>query len=228
MFDVCLTFEKGQTKVRQKSDPHLDVKISFIYISISAQCTHIIPNVSHLLLSVGLIAINQMVIKRPASALTQSALDAHGENIEMSLEEKMKRIQEDIFICFGTRFRFICFDNSCIQLDVTWLGWWFKHCHQDPDCVNLSRGDRRTLNMRFSTTVAKRSADATKAWEAASSVGQSGRTGKVARQHEVIKAWLVEPSLGSLFRDNLQEIFAPETQESEEQWMAKKEVPDTK
>lgn len=107
---------------------------------------------------------------------------------------------------------------------MTWLGWWFKHCHQDPDCVSLSRDDWRKLNMRFSTTVAKRSADATKAWEAASSVGQSGRTGKVARQHEVIKAWLVDPSLGSLFRDNLQEIFASETQESEEQWMAKKEV----
>ena len=78
--------------------------------------------------------------------------------------------------------------------------------------------------MRFSTTVAKRSADATKAWETASSVGQAGRTGKVARQHEVIKAWLVDPSLGNLFRDNLQEILASETQESEEQWMAKKEV----
>ena len=60
------------------------------------------PNVSHLLLSVGQIAINSMVVKRPASALTQSALDAHGENTEMSLEEKMKRIQEsqDIFIFF--------------------------------------------------------------------------------------------------------------------------------
>ena len=78
--------------------------------------------------------------------------------------------------------------------------------------------------MRFSTTVSKRNPDATKAWEAASLGGQSGRTGKVARQHEVIKAWLVDPSLGHLFRDNLQEIFASETQESEEQWMAKKEV----
>ena len=52
------------------------------------------PNVSHFSLSGGQIAINSMVIKRPASALTQSALDAHGENTEMPLEEKMKRIQE--------------------------------------------------------------------------------------------------------------------------------------
>ena len=59
-------------------------------------------NVSHFLLSGRQIAINAMVIKRPASALTRSALDAHGENTEMSLEERMKRIQEsqDIFFSF--------------------------------------------------------------------------------------------------------------------------------
>ena len=70
---------------------------------------HNIPNVSHLLLSVGQIAINS------------------GD--QMSLEENMKRTQEsqDIFICFHTRFSFFCFDNSCIELDVTWLGCWFKH-----------------------------------------------------------------------------------------------------
>ena len=57
-------------------------------------------NVRHFLLSGRQIAINAMVIKRPASALTQSALDAHGENIEMPLEEKMKKIQQsqDIFV----------------------------------------------------------------------------------------------------------------------------------
>ena len=63
-------------------------------------------NVSHFLLSGEQIAINSTVIKRPASALTQSALDAHGENTEMSLEEKMKRIQDsqDIFILFNSLF----------------------------------------------------------------------------------------------------------------------------
>ena len=57
-------------------------------------------NVRHFLPSGRQIAINAMVIKRPASALTRDALDAHGENTEMSLEEKMKRIQDsqDIFI----------------------------------------------------------------------------------------------------------------------------------
>ncbi len=107
---------------------------------------------------------------------------------------------------------------------MTCLRWWFHHRHQDPDCVELSRDDWRKLNMRFSQTVSKRSSDAAKAWEAASLSGQSGRTGKVAKQHEVIKAWLIDPSLGHLWRQNLQEIFASETHESEEQWMAKKEV----
>ena len=37
-------------------------------------------NVSHFLLSGRQIATNAMVIKRPASALTRSALDAHGED----------------------------------------------------------------------------------------------------------------------------------------------------
>ena len=45
-------------------------------------------NVSHFLLSGRQIAVNAMVVKRPASALTRSALDALGENTEMSLEEK--------------------------------------------------------------------------------------------------------------------------------------------
>ena len=45
-------------------------------------------NVRHFLLSGRQIAINAMVIKRPASALTRDALDAHGENTEMSLEEE--------------------------------------------------------------------------------------------------------------------------------------------
>jgi hypothetical protein len=78
--------------------------------------------------------------------------------------------------------------------------------------------------MRFSSTVAKKSSDAARAWDAASLGGLSGRTGKVAKQHNVIKAWLVDPSVGQLFRENLQEIFASEIHESEEQWMAKKEV----
>ena len=40
-------------------------------------------HVSHFLLSGGQSAINSMVIKRPASALTQVALDAHGENTDV-------------------------------------------------------------------------------------------------------------------------------------------------
>ena len=44
--------------------------------------------------SVRQIAIKATVIKRPSSALTEGALDAHGENTEMSLEEKMKKIME--------------------------------------------------------------------------------------------------------------------------------------
>ena len=61
-------------------------------------------NVSHFLLNGRQLAINAMVIKRPASALTQSALDGHGENTEMSLEDKMKKIQQsqDIFILFNS------------------------------------------------------------------------------------------------------------------------------
>ena len=72
-------------------------------------------HVSHFLLSGRQIAINAMVIKRPASALTQSALDAHGENTEMSLEEKMKNIQQsqDIFILFNP-FQLFIKHNSCI------------------------------------------------------------------------------------------------------------------
>ena len=60
-----------------------------------------------------------MVNKRPASALTEGALKAHGADGAMSLEEKMQKIkdEQDPFICFNVRLVYIMIHNiTCYDL----------------------------------------------------------------------------------------------------------------
>jgi hypothetical protein len=50
-----------------------------------------------------------MVNKRPAAALTEGAVHAHGAEGAMSLEEKMKKIKDtqDQLLCFNMRLGYI-------------------------------------------------------------------------------------------------------------------------
>ena len=92
---------------------------------------------------------------------------------------------------------------------------------QDPSAVALTREDWKLLNQRWSQTILpKQPEDVQSQWAACSDVkGQ-----KIALQHKVIGAWLVDPTLGKTFKQQLSEVVELKGQTKESQWITKKEL----
>ena len=98
-------------------------------------------------------------------------------------------------------------------------------CLQDPNAVDLDRYDWKKLNQRFTQTVLpKGNEDAKSAWAMASKGGS--RSGKVDLQHSVLKAWVLDPSLGTFFKSQVSEITSKQGIHKEKEWISRKQLLD--
>ena len=64
--------------------------------------------------------------------------------------------------------------------------------------MEFSRSDWKKLNQRFvQSKLPNASAEVKEAWKDISDVG--GRSGKVAKQHAILSAWVIDPSCSDTF-----------------------------
>lgn len=77
--------------------------------------------------------------------------------------------------------------------------------------------------MRFSQTVLKKAApEVQELWEGCSAGG--GRSGKIHKQHEILKAWVIDPSMGETFHTQVRELRMTESMAASEEWITKRQL----
>jgi hypothetical protein len=87
----------------------------------------------------------------------------------------------------------------------------------------LSREDWKKLNQRFvQTKLAKTGQEVQKIWSDVAS--ETGRTGKRDKQHQILTAWVIDPSCGSAFLENVRTLQSSEKYVGTEAWVSHKKI----
>ncbi len=95
---------------------------------------------------------------------------------------------------------------------------------EDPSKVDLTRDDWKLINQRFTQTVLPKSDDETKsAWSKCSET----KGMKITLQHKLLCSWLIDPTLGKMFKQQVSELMETRSTTKECQWISKKELMNT-
>ncbi len=92
---------------------------------------------------------------------------------------------------------------------------------EDPSAVEFTRDDWKLINQRWTQTALPKQDEETKStWSKCSET----KGMKVALQHKLLGSWLIDPTCGKLFKQQVSELMESSSTTKESQWVSKKEL----